>query len=279
MVGDNKIDWWLPIIVNPFADIAPFIPKVVDGDANLNQALVYSKDQYNHVPWFHFVQDISPKHVIMPEPDDTAFPQATKHGQGTRLFVQVYGPSDKDKFYLKEAIWIQQAVNPHILDATGMQAWQEQIFNPIDVRDHANGLWIEIPPVQFSRNLSTTEVAQIPIVPSTYSNFTQIKSLSTHTFWKPIFNVCDEKTAAFDMDAWLSWFPFLANKNADSSGVPLIAIFCHEQKYYYYGRTRKQSGKVILEEYSLPIYAKVQLDLLDWAAVTIHVGGGGDVIA
>ena len=272
VIGENKIDLWLPIIVNPFADIAPFVPKVVDGDAHLNQALIYYEGQYEHVPWFHFIQDVSPKHAITPEPDDTAFPSNTKHGQGTRLFVQVYGPSDKDKFYLKEAIWIQQAVTPHILDPTGMPSWQKQSFNPVDVRVHADGLWMEIPPVKFSRNLSAMEVVQTPIVPSAYSDFTQIKSLSTHTFWKPIFNVCDEETSAFDKDAWLAWFPFLANKNADSSGVPLTTIFCHEQKYYYYGRTRKQNGEVILEEYSLPIYAKVQLNLLDWAAVTISAG-------
>lgn len=275
VVGKNKIDWWLPIIVNPFSDITPFVPKVVDGDTNLNQALIYYEDQYNHVPWFHFIQDISPKHAITPEPDDTAFPGNTKYGQGTRLFVQVYGPSDKHSFYLNEAIWIQQAVNPHIIDSTEMPSWQKQSFNPVDVRDHENGLWMEIPPVKFSRNLYAMEVVQTPIVPGSYSDFTQVKSLSTHTFWKPIFNVCDEETGAFDNDAWLNWFPFLANKNADSSGVPLTAIFCHEQKYYYYGRTRKQNGKVVLEEYSLPIYAKVQLKPLDWATVTNFASGGG----
>jgi hypothetical protein len=267
---DNKIDRWLPIIVNPFADIAPFIPKVVDIDPNLNTATNWGDiDQFSPVPWFHFIQDISPKHAITPEPDDTAFPSSTKHGQGTRLFVQVYGPSDEDIFYLGGATWIP--IDPH----SGPYGFVEVTYIGTKDCDAARGLWMEILPVKYATNMSTKEVDQTPIVPGTYSDFTQIRSLLTHTWWCPGFSAWDEETGSCRGDAWLTWFPYLANKNADWSGVPLTTIFCHEQKYYYYGRTRKQNGKVILEEHSLPIYAKVQLNLLEWVVISFHATGGG----
>lgn len=273
LAGQNKISFWLPIIVNPFADIASFIPKVVDGDANLNQALIGYQGQYDHVPWFHFIQDISPKNIIAPEADDKAFPSSTILGQGTRLFVQVYGPSDRDKFFLGQAVWIPDAVNPYNLDARDRSFGQN--YNPVDIRANAQGLWMEIPPVKITSYVSATNIVQTPIVPGTYGNFTQVTSLSTHTFWMPQFSCCDEEAMAFDKDAWQAWFPFLTDKTANSSGVPLTAIFSHEQKYYYYGRTRKQSGKVVLEECSFPIYAQVQLNTINWRVITIYVSGGG----
>ena len=274
-VGEFRLPSWLPIIVNPFADVVPFIPKVVDGDANLNQALTYYECQYGHVPWFSFIQDISPKNFITPEPDDKTFPQGTKLGQGTHLFVQVYGPSDKSKFYLQEATWLPETCNPYIADPIGMPWAMAQTFTPYDVRDNTPGLWLEVPPVKFSRNLSTMQVIQDPIVPGTYSSFIQVKNLFTHTFWEPIYSVCDDETGGFDKGAWQAWFPFLARKNADQGSVPLTAMYCQEQKYYYYGRTRKQASQVILEEYSLPICARVQLNLLDWTVVSYTVSGGG----
>lgn len=271
-IGDNKIEWWLPIIYNPYSDIVMIDPCVIDGDINLNQALFEDyENKYSHIPWFHFIQDLSPTHCISPEIDDLQFPKGFKKGKGTRLFIHVFGPSDQESFFLEKAIWINQAMNPHIDDITGLPLWQQQDYKPSDVRDNSEGIWLEICPVKFTRNLSSMTVTQEPIKISTYREFSHIRNVFSHAFWEPIFSVLEKGSAKLDNDSMSRWYPGESNQ----SKIPLDVLFCHEQKYFYYGRTRKTHGKVILEEHCMPIYAQVPIKPLDHSWVIIKVSGGG----
>lgn len=116
------ISEWLPVIYNPFAEITPLTPMpvatVADQGIKLTGDGPFNTD--NPDPWFEWLQDISPKSHIVPEPDDQSFPgNQTEYGIGSRLTIKVF-PDEPRGLFPKQAALLELP----------------------------NGIWLSIPPDQ-----------------------------------------------------------------------------------------------------------------------------------
>jgi len=156
--GRAVVERWLPVIYNPYAEIAPIKPKLisVEGahyDAD-NDILYFSPPPGANPcePWFKWVHDVSPSANIAPEQDDSAFPaNEVAYGDGPRMHLKVFSVQPS-------AILCSYSNNPKL-----------------SVTD---GIWLEVD----WQDLRT---------PSTYRSFADIENVRTHKHWDVEFSELD----------------------------------------------------------------------------------------
>jgi hypothetical protein len=285
------IDRWLPVIYNPYAEIVPARPELVAPDDNLREALakytlgpnhplpsnqsiqvchLFEEEKIlDHEDWFAWIQDVSPKRHLAPEPDDKNFPTGEAKKPGSRMYV-IANTAIKSAL-LEYAVFHTRPLHDTEL---GIVAWSIDRRPLHQPRDVPNGVRCEVVPIKcrdlgwiypftsfvpfgktydghsyvFDPCMQANE--QIPIVPTTYRTFEDISSSLVHQGWRFFFKQEPNDGFAWNFDDGDNPFPITD------------VLFCWDIKYFYYGRTRKEKGKVVFAERQASFRVPVGIDVL-----------------
>jgi hypothetical protein len=281
----RQVEHWLPVVYNPYAEIVPVGSHLVAPDQDLEEALapyrysigkpkptcIVPKDAkvLAHEPWFEWIQEMSPRAHIAPEPDDSSFPTGDVYKAGSRMSILAHSPFRTAKF--KYAAF---HVTPlYTLDGDSIFCWMkvlEQSWGnpPTEERDVSNGVWLEVAPVEFNWEVAGTMWAvvvgepqvnghtyafcqQTPLAPGTYRAFKDVQNLAVQQGWRiRFYGQVPDDGFSWDFDEADRPFPFQD------------VLYCWDIKYFYYGRTRKEQGRVDLVEGTASFRVPVNIRVL-----------------
>ncbi len=127
----STVPEWLPVVYNPYAEIVPLKPMPVASATDHGIQLTLHPVspgawEGGPVPWFEWLQDVSPASHIVPEPDDQQFPRdRLEIGTGSRTSIKVFPDEPRALFPaqawlipLPDGIWLSLAPDPRVVPAT-----------------------------------------------------------------------------------------------------------------------------------------------------------------
>jgi hypothetical protein len=235
--------WQSARTVHPYTQIDRWLPIIYNPYAEIipmTPSVVGSRTkprpiEHMHDRWLWWTHDISWKSHVTPDPDDASFSNDETTGEGPSLYLKVFNGN---------------------VSRSAAQNDQWAHIGPMP-----EGVWLDIEPLPLH-------------VPSTYRVFREVADVRTHTYahthyYKadPLFD--NQNPSVRDLLGEIQNKHYRPFDPADPFPVTDV-IFYWDVAYFYYGRSRKDGGKVPglmrIAHLQSPVTLDVTRHIVDYAS-------------